>query len=628
MKRPYQCDKCNQSFHNKANLEIHLASGGENNEPKNCKECQMKFCTTYSLKKHIRFVHLRLKPKKWHKQKEYSNRMSGKHVSCKNCDQRFHSRVKMEYHMKNADSLTKCEHCDYKSCNKLGVSHHMKKIHGVDKTQRFKCPKCDQKFCDRSALDSHFIKKEEDCGKKSCSNMGFVNNMKNAHRHKLERILRFKCPKCDQKFHSRVNLKYHEKAKQEVQKCEDCGFKSCTHIGFLNHIKKAHGKKSEQSNLEDSNLRNPNEEVSKLENPSKAKPYNCIKCDYKTHSKPNLDIHMKSKDEPTICEHCDFKSCTKRGFSMHMKKVHGKKPSNCTKCDYKTHSKRDLDIHMKSKDVPTICEHCDFKSCTKLGFSMHMKKIHGIKHHTKNVKTKSIQNVEDGRVFENATLTSNANVVNRSDNHDQKSLTINQISDNLKQAKPFECADCDMKFHSQSNFEFHMKNSGNPTKCTNCEFKSCTKFELSRHKKDCNEVRKSQVNVKLTEEAPKIIMFAKKSKPLAFYCLKCDETFDDHQNLDFHMKISQVTDDLEKCNKCDFKSCTINGLTKHEKNFHTGNSKTSENMFNPIKVERDSINDNVEKCEKIKSVEEFSMIGVNEDSELIVPEQLDDYDSC
>ena len=144
-KRLYQCDKCNQSFHNKANLEIHLASGGENNEPKNCKECQLKFCTTYSLGKHIRFVHLDLKPKKCRKQK-YSNRMSGKHFSCKKCDQRFHSKVKMEYHMKNADSLTKCEHCDYKSCNLLGVTHHMNKIHAVDENLRLKCPKCDQKF--------------------------------------------------------------------------------------------------------------------------------------------------------------------------------------------------------------------------------------------------------------------------------------------------------------------------------------------------------------------------------------------------------------------------------------------------------------------------------------------------
>ena len=52
----------------------------------------------------------------------------------------------------------------------------------------------------------------------------------------------------------------------------------------------------------------------------------------------------------------------------------------------------------------------------------------------------------------------------------------------------------DMKFNSQSNFDFHMKNSGNPKTCNSCEFKSCTKLGLSRHKINCNERRKLQIN--------------------------------------------------------------------------------------------------------------------------------------
>ena len=82
---------------------------------------------------------------------------------------------------------------------------------------------------------------------------------------------------------------------------------------------------------------------------------------------------------------------------------------------------------------------------------------------------------------------------------------------------------------------------------------------------------------------------------------------------------------MEKCNKCNFKSCTINGLTKHEKKVHTAFGKTSQNKFNPIKVETDSIHDNVKELEEVKNVEEFSMMEANEDSELIVPEQLDDH---
>ena len=175
--------------------------------------------------------------------------------------------------------------------------------------------------------------------------------MKKAHGNKTggDCSSGFKCSKCDQKFLSRVHLKHHEKAKQEEKKCEDCGFKSCTHVGFLNHMKKAHGKKLEQSNLKDSNLRNLNENFSKREKASISKPYNCTKCDYKTHSKPNLNVHMKSKDEPTVFENCDFKSCTKMGLRIHFRNIHDhnsgsiKKVSNlqneavfcCNFCGYK-----------------------------------------------------------------------------------------------------------------------------------------------------------------------------------------------------------------------------------------------------------------------------------------------------
>ena len=339
-KRPYQCDKCSQSFHNKANLDIHLASGGGNNEPKNCKECQMKFCTTYGLSKHIRFVHLirDSKPKKFRKQ-EYSKRMAGKKVSCKNCDQRFHSKVKMEYHKKNADTLTKCEHCDYKSCNSIGVSHHMRKIHGFKldkilnqnyktlKPQRlqYECTKCSYKTWDRRNLDIHTKSKGElrmceHCDFKSCTKIGFSNHMKKVHgiKHHMKKVKTesiplngFKCPKCDQKFHNRVNLQYHEKCKQEVQICEDCGFKSCTYLGFLSHLRKTHGKKSEKSILKE------------YTNFAKPRIYNCIKCDQKFYSKENLEFHVKKiRDDVLSCSKCDFKSCTKIGLSIHFRKVH------------------------------------------------------------------------------------------------------------------------------------------------------------------------------------------------------------------------------------------------------------------------------------------------------------------
>jgi transcription elongation factor Elf1 len=143
------------------------------------------------------------------------------------------------------------------------------------------------------------------CDFKSCTKNGMAIHMKNAHGHKLG----FECPKCDQKFHSRVNLKYHEKSKQEVQKCEDCGFKSCTYLGLLSHLRKTHGKS--------------NVKYDHKINFGKPRIFNCIKCDQKFYSRANLEFHEKKiRDEVLSCSKCDFKSCTKIGLLIHLRNVH------------------------------------------------------------------------------------------------------------------------------------------------------------------------------------------------------------------------------------------------------------------------------------------------------------------
>ena len=59
-----------------------------------------------------------------------------------------------------------------------------------------------------------------------------------------------------------------------------------------------------------------------------------------------------------------------------------------------------------------------------------------------------------------------------------------------------------------------------------------------------------------------------KSSSVPLRCVKCDETFKTKFNFDFHLNISQVTSDFEKCKLCHFKSCTIIGLNMHVKKFH------------------------------------------------------------
>ena len=199
----------------------------------------------------------------------------------------------------------------------------MKKVHGIkpkttlSKTTSKNCNKCGKQFSHIRNFERHMATKDELtycdlCDFKSCTKNGMAKHIRKNHGAKLERNINgYKCPNCDQKFQSRVNLRSHEKTKQDEHICEDCGFKSCTYLGFLSHLRKTHGKKSEKSILKE------------YTNFAKPRIYNCIKCDQKFYSKENLEFHVKKiRDDVLSCSKCDFKSCTKIGLSIHFRKVH------------------------------------------------------------------------------------------------------------------------------------------------------------------------------------------------------------------------------------------------------------------------------------------------------------------
>ena len=51
LKRPHQCDKCNRSFSNKANLELHLKT---KDELTMCESCNFKSCTKLAFSHHMK----------------------------------------------------------------------------------------------------------------------------------------------------------------------------------------------------------------------------------------------------------------------------------------------------------------------------------------------------------------------------------------------------------------------------------------------------------------------------------------------------------------------------------------------------------------------------------------------
>ena len=264
-----KCSRCDVTVQNKGRLKIHeeISKGVQNIQT--CNECSFTSCTSSGLKS------------KSHKCSK-SDDGAKETKNCNKCGKQF-SRIKdFEKHIATKDELTNCGLCDFKSCTKVGMAIHMKfhtltmkkenppedmvldivdNVSSIDEKcpkntnnnlkRPHQCGKCNRSFSNQANLELHLKTKDEltmceSCNFKSCTKLGFSHHMKKVHGLNQSG---FECPKCDQKFHSSVLLRSHEKTKQDEHICEDCGFKSCTYLGFLSHLRKTHGKKSEKSIL-------------------------------------------------------------------------------------------------------------------------------------------------------------------------------------------------------------------------------------------------------------------------------------------------------------------------------------------------------------------------------------------
>lgn len=107
----------------------------------------------------------------------------------------------------------------------------------------------------------------------------------------------------------------------------------------------------------------------------------------------------------------------------------------------------------------------------------------------------------------------------------------------------------------------------NPKRVNNKELRRNTRgLEYSRN--CAQKSYQKTVQKLLPKNSDKVIIYSKKSSYELLRCGKCDETFKKKFYFDFHLNISQVTSDFEKCKLCHFKSCTIIGLKMHVRKVH------------------------------------------------------------
>ena len=121
------------------------------------------------------------------------------------------------------------------------------------------------------------------------------------------------------------------------------------------------------------------------------------------------------------------------------------------------------------------------------------------------------------------------------------------IDCNLKNKTRFKCADCDMKFSSNSQWQRHIDGVHlklQPFKCNLCEAKFSTKGHLQRHT--------DSVHLKIQP----------------FPCIQCDMKFSANHILQSHINDVHLQIQLFKCETCDAKFSQNGNLQQHINDVH------------------------------------------------------------
>ena len=121
------CDKCDLSFASNRNLKRHLQYVHSRVKNFHCEKCDSSFYTNGDLTRHVRGVHLKLKP-----------------YSCDQCDLSFLANHKLDRHKKTVHLNQKpisCQKCEKSFGDKGDLKRHFEAVHLKQKS--FQCPKCE-----------------------------------------------------------------------------------------------------------------------------------------------------------------------------------------------------------------------------------------------------------------------------------------------------------------------------------------------------------------------------------------------------------------------------------------------------------------------------------------------------
>ncbi|KAG5669102.1 hypothetical protein PVAND_016999 [Polypedilum vanderplanki] len=550
------CELCNKKFSSKKNLQDHKILHGE--KKYECPKCDLKFHRIDYIKGHLKnHINFRFK--------------------CQICAMDFFSYAKLHAHQlrakhgKNSANKKVSSESNSKILAKPEIEEQISKIHQISKPKQL-----------------NYIEK-----------LQWTKSQNSNHQQQKTKII--KCPNCDLKFESVMELNQHCLSHRNLNyNCVNlCEMKFSSFINLKAHQNQSGHKIN--SPVPESKCLQIHQEKTGHKNPQKSDYFECLLCGIKLTTLRGLSYHLRRHDKFTYS--C-IKSCgMKFSKAVHLrahqwKNGHGNPPKSfnssngkCEKCGISFERSKFYYEHMKKDHEKFIykCDECEMKFMLKRLLTKHQK-ITGHKNNEENSNNffqcmkcgmKFTWEIEFNQHWQHhddfkylcdicgIKFPRNRNLMDHKKKVHPEEIEVN-LSKTITRSKsvPRDFENSDISNDSQENYEKFSNFDSEKTVELFCDENIESEEEL---KSELNETRNFSVS-KVKDENIRIhdgikILKVHKSDDI-FPCPKCDKMFNRFYDVKRHLKNHDNFKFVCQVNGCKMRFGTRIYLNEHKKRSH------------------------------------------------------------